>query len=276
MLLKDFLPKPENRRFVRLYRIIHFNFSQSDVPKTKAYPPRPEHVLSFFPYQPESVRYGNKTIENVRCVITGQHDSVFDRTVSGHFLCLQVVFQPTAFYMLTGVPCTEIKNQYIDAEIFFKQDIKHINEQLFYAKTYNAMLEVIERFVSKLQPIKYKSPVDAVSALILSKQEMLSLDWLSDQCSLSNKQFERSFKLRTGITPKAFSRITRFDRAFRMKNQFPQLDWLSIAIACSYYDYQHLVKDYKDFTSLTPPAFHEVEKQSPERTFGLREGFSEE
>jgi AraC-like DNA-binding protein len=273
MLLKDFLPRPENRRFVRLYRIVHFKFDNNESPRVKAYPPRPEHVLSFFPQEPETVRHSNKIVKNARCIITGQHDFVFNRTVQNHFLCLQVVFQPAAFYMLTGVPGSEIRNQYLTAELFFHNDIQFVNEQLHHAKTYDQVLSIAESFVSKLQPVKYKSSIDATASLLLQNQKPVSLDWLASQCSVSTKQFERSFKLRTGVTPKLFSRIARFDKAFRMKNQYPEMDWLSIALACSYYDYQHLVKDYKDFTSLTPPAFHQVESESPERAFGLHEGF---
>ncbi|HEY0742441.1 MAG TPA: helix-turn-helix domain-containing protein [Chryseosolibacter sp.] len=276
MLLKDFLPKPENRQFVRLYRIIHFKFNGGDGEKTKAYPPRPEHVLSFFPYEPEVVQYPNKIIKNARCIITGQHDSVFHRTVKNHFLCLQIVFQPAGFFMLTGVPSSDLRNQYLEGELFFKNDIRFVNEQLYHARTYEEMLAIADRFFSKLRPAKYKSPVDKVASIILQQDGLTSIDGLADQCSLSVKQFERCFKMRTGVTPKVFSRISRFDKAFRMKNQFPDRDWLSIAMACDYYDYQHLVKDYKDFTGLTPPGFHEVDNKAPEREFGLREGYTSE
>jgi transcriptional regulator GlxA family with amidase domain len=72
-----------------------------------------------------------------------------------------------------------------------------------------------------------------------------------------------------------YARIIRFDRAFRLKNSRPELDWLRIAVECDYHDYQHLAKDYKDFTSLSPNAFHEIENNAPERYFGLSEGYYE-
>jgi AraC-like DNA-binding protein len=53
-----------------------------------------------------------------------------------------------------------------------------------------------------------------------------------------------------------------------MKNRYPDKDWLSIAIHCGYYDYQHLVKDYKEFTGYTPPQFFSIDNGSPERAFG--------
>jgi len=38
---------------------------------------------------------------------------------------------------------------------------------------------------------------------------------------------------------------------------------------CDYFDYQHLVKDYKGFTGLTPNEFHLLESGSPERVLEL-------
>jgi AraC-like DNA-binding protein len=272
MLLKDFLPKPENRHLVRLYRIVHFDFGPNSSGQTKVYPPRPEHTLCFFPREPEQVEYPDKKKYKTSSIVTGQHDLAFSRTCKNDFLGLQVVFQPTGLYSLTGIPSTELCNQYVDAELLFSTNVRLINEQLYHAQSYDEMLAIAERFVSTLRIKKTMTSISPVSQLLLQK-DGISLDWLAKESSLSIRQFERCFRLQTGVSPKLFSRITRFDKAFRMKNQYPTMDWLSIAVSCGYYDYQHLVKDYKDFTGLTPPAFHNVENTAPERLFGLHEDF---
>ena len=101
----------------------------------------------------------------------------------------------------------------------------------------------------------------------------MTLNQLSKEACLSVKQLERKFKERTGVNPKLYQRIIRFDKAFRLKNSHPEFDWLRIALDCGYHDYQHLVKEYKDFTGMSPIAFHEVENNAPERKFGLSEGY---
>ena len=63
--------------------------------------------------------------------------------------------------------------------------------------------------------------------------------------------------------------MIRFDRAFREKNLRPDSDWQQIAFDCNYYDYQHLVRDYKEFTGLRPTDFHQLESSVPDRRFGL-------
>ncbi|QHT72029.1 AraC family transcriptional regulator [Rhodocytophaga rosea] len=65
--------------------------------------------------------------------------------------------------------------------------------------------------------------------------------------------------------------MTRFDKTVKLKNAQPDTDWLTIAVQCGYYDYQHLVRDYKDFTGLTPTSYFQLDVKAPESVFGLHE-----
>ena len=53
-----------------------------------------------------------------------------------------------------------------------------------------------------------------------------------------------------------------------MRNRFPQKDWLSIALHAGYYDYQHLGKDYLEFTGMSSVDFTAMEQAAYERQFG--------
>ncbi len=82
------------------------------------------------------------------------------------------------------------------------------------------------------------------------------------------RQFERKFNEHMGVSPKLYARIIRFDYVFRLKNRHPEKDWLSIALECGYHDYQHLAKEYKEFTGCTPTEFFALDQKAPERFFG--------
>lgn len=58
-----------------------------------------------------------------------------------------------------------------------------------------------------------------------------------------------------GISPKHFSKVVRFENAFRMKTKAPNLDWPSIAFRCGYYDYQHLVEGLQRAKVKPPTTF---------------------
>jgi hypothetical protein len=57
MILKDFLPNPSLRAFVRCYRIVHMRFDSHDAPPFKPYTPRPEQCLAFYPHDREKVDF---------------------------------------------------------------------------------------------------------------------------------------------------------------------------------------------------------------------------
>lgn len=277
MLLKDFIPAPDVREFVQLYRIVHLVFEKGVTVPAKAYPPRPEQCLAFYPFDTETVVYqsSGQIIKDIPVVLYGQFAEVTHRIIGNNFLVFQVIFHPGALYRLTGMPSSEITNQYIDASAVLPATVKEVNEQLFHAKNYMEMIAVADDFIRRLvrQLRKDQHPADQVCMQMLKAGNRMSLQQLAACSFLSSKQLERKFKERTGVNPKLFERIIRFDKAFRLKNSNPGADWLRIAMECNYHDYQHLAKEYKDFTGVGPNAFHEIENNAPERTFGLSEGY---
>jgi len=277
LILKNFIPAPFVREFVQLYRIVHLQFDKDAQIPFKAYPPRPEQCLAFYPFDTEQVTYANsnKCIENVPIVLYGQFLEVTNRLIQPNFLVFQIIFNPGALYRLLGISANALINEYLDAEVFFSSEIRNVNERLFYAKDYNQMVEVANQFMSELikKQKKEKSLVDSASLFMLDSDNRMSVDQLAKMSCLSTKQLERKFKERTGVNPKLFEQIIRFDKAFRLRNAYPSYDWLRIALECGYYDYQHLCKSYQWFTGLSPKEFHELENKAPERRFGLHEGY---
>ncbi|MEI7582611.1 AraC family transcriptional regulator [Runella sp.] len=267
------LPGPALREYVRLLQIVGCEFPTSmKVLPVKSYWPRAENCLSFFPKDSEKVEYGfdGKLIESARSRLYGQHSIATNRHVGRDFMVFQVQFQPGALFRLTGIPAHELTNRFVDAEDVFSNEIKLVNERLSYTRHYTEMIDVVENFLLYLirKSKKEERPIDKVSRLILRNPSSVSLDWLADQACLCQRQFYRQFVEREGVSPKLYTRIARFENAMKIKNAQPDKDWLSVAIDLGYYDYQHLVRDFKEFTNLTPNAFFLKESQSPERAFG--------
>ena len=272
MFLREIYPSIALTDFVRLYRIIDFQFPNPNPIPPKAYTPRPEQCLQFFP-TPTKFEYPNstKSIIPKNALLIGQHTVINNRTIYQKFLSVQVIFQPGALYSLLGIPLNELTNQLIEAEDLFGSKIVDVNEQLFFANSHQNMIEIIEHFLMQLirtAKLPFK-PVDLVAKDMLTQLNKRTIDWYSSSAFLCHRQFDRKFKESIGITPKTFLRLIRFDLAYRIKNLNPQQSWFNIAIDCGYNDYQHLSKDYRDFTGYTPTSF--FRKKSPERLLGMEE-----
>jgi AraC-like DNA-binding protein len=272
MILKDILPNPALREFVQCYRIVHFEFGKTQEPAFKAYAPKPEECLHFFLRGREFVELNNspKKDYQLQIVVVGQQTSVMNRYIGGSFLNFTIVFQPAGLFRLTGISSVEFTNKYLDAQYIFPKSIGFVHEQLQYAESYSEMILIADRFITTLVHNASKNVhlLDSVTRTMMNNDKH-SIDWLAKESCLSPKQFTRKFTERTGVNPKTYSRIIRFTKAVNIKNAYSTIDWLRIAVECDYFDYQHLVKDYKDFTGKTPNEFHLLENNSPERTLGL-------
>jgi AraC-like DNA-binding protein len=184
---------------------------------------------------------------------------------------IKVVFQPGALFRLLNIPLAEFGGVYVDAASVLNKEMRSINEQLANAENYASMIQIVEDYLlRKVRNIKMASqPIDMIGDILNNQPDQFSLQWFASQACLSPRQFERKFIERIGISPKLYCRITRFHKAFEMKDKNPGLDWLSVAIACGYADFQHLNKDFKQFAGVTPSILLKDQGQVTEKALNL-------
>jgi len=66
------------------------------------------------------------------------------------------------------------------------------------------------------------------------------------------RQFERRFHEETGVPPKVFARVARFQAALDAKLASPERTWLDVAHSFGYYDQMHMIHDFQSLGSNTP------------------------
>lgn len=273
VLLKDISPCEQLQQYVRKYQVFRFIFDKEVTPPVKFHPPKPEHCITFYVKDVQKFSYLNSTAIHAYppCVVNGIYTVPVYRYGGNDFLAIKVVLRPSILYKLIKVPVNELTNKFINAEDVWGNEVRSVCERLNELDELTEMIKLIEIFIEKQVRKSAKSfhPIDTVPEYILNIKNDASIDWLANQSCLSIRQFIRKFEERIGISAKKFEKVIRFDKAYRMKNSFCEYDWLYIAIACDYHDYQHMVKDFQEFTNLTPPLLYELEKKSPERIFGL-------
>jgi AraC-like DNA-binding protein len=275
MIFKLIQPSEFLQDYVRQYQLIHFKFSGSDEKPVKPYPPRPEQCLIFYPRDPLTIEYQtNKHMVRLpRSIISGQVVGRQNLHIGNDYIVFKIIFFPGALFRLTQIPLTKITNDNIDAESVFSKEIRIVNEQLCNEDNFGSMIGIVENFLSDLirkSKIEYNS-VDEMARILLEKPGKYSMDRLAKESCLCMRQFQRRFKERLGVSPKLFARISRFDKAYRLKDNNPGSDWLSIAMETGYHDYQHLVKDFLEFADVLPNTLIQEESKSPDRFFGYRE-----
>lgn len=274
MIAKDFLPSAPLQEYFDKYRLRHFVFSEIGSLYFKPFPPRPEQCLIFYPRGMETIEHvSNKIkIQRPKSVISGQFTYRINRFASyPEFLMIETDLKPGALHRLTGISFAEFANKEMDAELFFYSQIRRVNEKLCNADTYIEMISIIESFFLELVKNAKREflPIDHQLNVVVKNIDNFSVDVLAKNAYLSPRQLERKFEERIGVNPKTFLRIARFNQSYWMRLKNPKLDWMSIAIACGYNDYQHLAKDYKEFANATPNYFFSEEMKAPGKILGL-------
>ena len=269
MLYKYVIPSPILQDFVRDYLVAHFIFGGNEPIPIKRYAPKPEQGITFFPKGFVSIAcQDNSTLITAPKVsLFGQQLSSYNFHLTQEYLMFRVHFHPGALYKLLGIPLPEFTDQYSDAAAIINREVEDVNERLANCADYAQMVQVVETYLkSKIKKAKKDHYLlDDVAAYMLAHHSKFSLDSLANQSCLSPRQFNRKFTERIGVGPKLYSRIIRFYKAYKYKENNPAADWLSVAILFDYADYQHLVKDFKEFAGATPAIWAYEDDQSPER-----------
>ncbi|MFL6575303.1 MAG: DUF6597 domain-containing transcriptional factor [Povalibacter sp.] len=101
-----------------------------------------------------------------------------------------------------------------------------------------------------LRPLQRRAEVDFVIAQLSSRPQR-SIAELSRESGLSARRISRLFALETGLTPKLFARIKRFESALRLMNR-QDVHWSELADHCGYFDQSHLIHECRELSGFTP------------------------
>src|SRR4029453_14818882 len=83
----------------------------------------------------------------------------------------------------------------------------------------------------------------------------ISIDDIARQHGVSRKQMARRFSAATGMTPKVFARVTRFQALVHALLSSDVSQWVSVAPALGFYDQAHMINQFRGFTGSPPTAF---------------------
>lgn len=78
---------------------------------------------------------------------------------------------------------------------------------------------------------------------------------LAGETGLSGRRFNELFLEQTGLTPKGFARVRRFAAALERVRGGRRHDWPALALESGYADQAHFIREFREFTGLTPAAY---------------------
>lgn len=186
-----------------------------------------------------------------------------DLQLEGGLQAIGAYLQPHAVHTLFGMPDAPLTDQCMNLFDMRQARSFRLAERLEDAPTAPARVQLlIDYLCSELQhnARSRQSMQYALSKIITARGSLLMPD-LQRELQLSERSFERHFKQYTGISPKLFARICKFQASLKQLHgrQFRKLS--DLAYENEYADQSHFIRAFKEFAGCTPQQYQQQGKE---------------
>lgn len=258
-----YTPHPALRDYISHIMVVEVKFDSAAL-KFSPFPPTPQHAINFYPRDAvtahDSKNYTQKLPDSV---IIGPQVTRVNIAMGVHRIIVSVAFMPGGMHRLLKIPMHELYDEPFDATLLLGREIADVNEQLKEANTALEMKNVVERYFMRKLTYTPLLPWEHAMKAQLQINGGLSIESAASLSCLSLRQYERRAKEVMGYSPKLFSRLIRFSKAYRLKESHSGTSWTNIAHACGYFDQMHLIKDFKQFAGALPGAIGKEINNAP-------------
>ncbi len=175
---------------------------------------------------------------------------------------IAIRFFPWGAYHFFDVAIRQFLDQTIEATHLWGSESDMLTGQLKEQSSLDGRFRLMEEFLLWQLSRHQKDDQKADDAIRLIRQTKgtLSIEEICTQMELSGKQLERKFLATVGVTPKVFSRITRFLNVCHHIDEFKDKSLTQLAYDCGFYDQAHFIKEFRQFSGYTPGEFFEKKR----------------
>lgn len=190
--------------------------------------------------------------------VYGQTTRHTQHSSKGKFSTIGVYFYPNGFQSIFGIDANELTDKSIDIKLLdYTADI--LIDQLFNAHSNHNRIGILSAyFLKKMQRNKVSQRLQLLNSIfnIKTNGEMKTVKQIQNNLNISSRTLERLFNQSIGISPKLFLRITRFQSTLsKLRNaRFGSLS--EIAFTHNYADQSHFIREFKEFSGLSPKQFN--------------------
>lgn len=193
-----------------------------------------------------------------RCFVIGQLTGPYEVEPTGETGIFFVCFHPHGFLPFATFPIREMENTAVPLEKLFGKDGQEIAQKILHASTTSERINLIETFLfNRLTDTEtIDHIVQSAIETILTANGQLSVDELSRKNNTNRRQLVRKFSSSIGLSPKQLSKTIRLQATLKVLLNRKITSLTDLAYESEYYDQAHFIKDFKEFTGLTPKEFY--------------------
>lgn len=182
---------------------------------------------------------------------------------------IQLAVRPLAARALFGVPAGELRALTTEGADILGGSAARLRERLAELDTWPERFAVLRGYLRDRQDRPRHEPRAEVTAAwkwIAWHRGAGSMAGLAQHVLLSQRQLTTLFRAEIGLSPKAVSRLMRFEYARQQVAAAVRagghVDLAGIAAACGYFDHSHLVRDFQQYVGTSPTRWITEERRN--------------
>ncbi|MCJ7936317.1 MAG: helix-turn-helix domain-containing protein [Chryseobacterium sp.] len=198
-----------------------------------------------------------KAVVQPRSCVFGQLTQPLKIEPTGITGIFSVRFHHDGFVPFASIPIKEMDDKAVPLEKLFGITGTELEENVFYASTVQEKIDFVEAFLlERLNTETIDRIVQSTVDLLLKVNGQISVHELSAQTNINRRQLERRFSSAIGLSPKQLSKTIRLQATLKHLLNKEYTSLTTLAHESEYYDQAHFIKDFKEFTGLTPKEFY--------------------
>jgi AraC-like DNA-binding protein len=189
-------------------------------------------------------------------LLIGAHDFCHVHRDAPAHPAMQQWLTPLGAYRL-GLPTDAINGQVMDLTDVLGTGIRRLADQLRYTPDQQQQFALLDAYLlRRAQDGPQPAPEVAWAWRRLTVTGgKLPVGRLAKEVGWSHRHLISRFRQQVGLPPKTAARLVRFDMVWRRLATHPLARWDQIADECGYADQAHLIRDFHQFTGVSPAAF---------------------
>jgi AraC-like DNA-binding protein len=153
-------------------------------------------------------------------------------------------------------PALEMANESTELSSLWKSAAGELRERLLAVRDFRQMFRVAELFLlaETVRSLELH-PAVRFAQERFARQAGVSVAAVANEIGLSQRRFIQLFEQQIGLTPKAFSRVRRFQNILQRVHGARTIEWAQLALEWGYYDQAHFIHDFREFAGMTPTQY---------------------
>lgn len=257
MTYETFPPHPDLSAFVKCYWTL-------TVPADKNAPRQrvlPDGCIELFFILGDDIRRfvsDDAFIVQPREMVLGQITEPYFIQPAGQVHSFAVRFYPYGFANFITLPIQQLANKETPLDrLFGRETSAALTKDIIHARDTTQRIQVMEAFL--MDRLNHEATIDQVVKstvdALLQKQGSTSIHSILDEDLSKRRQLERKFRKQIGISPKKLGKVIRLQAVLKMLLNEQPGHLTNIAYERNYHDQAHFIKDFKEFTGVSPRYF---------------------